>query len=110
MAIFFQFSTTNDVIVVEELLLKKYDINYIKKMSISHGIKFVDYCFEKDLEEALWPMYISDRERMDKDNFITFKKYVDEFINPQIAIESTDVILNEIEAIKKEMEDANGSI
>ncbi|MDD3122638.1 MAG: hypothetical protein PHC62_03860 [Candidatus Izemoplasmatales bacterium] len=110
MAIFFKFSTANDVIAVEELLLKKYDFNHVKKMPIIHGVKLIKYCFKKDLEEVMWPMYISDREKMTEDTFLTFNQYMEKLEKPKIEMKDSDELLDEIDEIRKEMEDEDGGI
>lgn len=76
MEIFFQESNSIDVIVVEELLLRKYNnIDYILTMEVENGVAFIKKAFEKEDEDKMWARYLVDYRNMTEDNFMTFNQY-----------------------------------
>lgn len=82
---FFQKSLSIDEIAVEELLLRRYsNIEYLLKKDYEYGFEFVTKAFEKERDDYLWQQWLVDYRRMDKDNFISFAEYKEEFtkVNP----------------------------
>ena len=83
MEIFFQESNSIDVIVVEELLLRKYhNIDYILSMEVENGVAFIQKAFEKEDEEKMWARYLVDYRNMNAENFMTFNHYKEMLTTP----------------------------
>lgn len=87
MEIFFQESNSIDVIVVEELLLRKYhNIDYIMNMEVENGVAFIKKAFEKEDEDKMWARYLVDYQNMNEDSFMTFNEYKELLTTPPMPI------------------------
>ena len=54
------------------------------KKDYEYGFDFIVKAFEKERDDYLWQQWLVDYRRMDKDNFISFAEYKEEFtkVNP----------------------------
>lgn len=98
---FFQKSLSIDEIAVEELLLRRYsNIEYLLKKDYEYGFEFVKKAFEKERDDYLWQQWLVDYKRMNKDNFISFGEYKEEFTKVN---KEEDITKEEIEEKVKEI-------
>lgn len=105
---FFTISSSLDLIDTQELLLKKYDINYIFKLDFLEGFELITKAYEKELESKLWDRWLIEYKYMSKDNFITFEDYVDKMLGRDKDTTSKEDLLKMASEIEKKISSKRG--
>lgn len=103
MAKFFKVSSSIDLIETEELLLRKYNIDYILRLDFEEGFDFIKKAFEKDRDERLWEIWLINYKSMNKDTFINFEDFKKKVIGVNVIQDTTSK--EELLEMAKEIED-----
>lgn len=103
MAKFFKSSSSIDLIETEELLLRKYNIDYILKLGFEEGYELIKKAFEKDRDERLWELWLMNYQNMSKDNFMSFEDFKNKTIGANVIKDTTSK--EELLEMAKEIED-----
>ena len=101
---FFKDSSSLDLVNVEELLLRKYDINYILNLEFEEGYEIISKALEKEVEEKLWDRWLIDYRNMTKDSFISFEDYKNKLLGVSIKAQD-DTSKEELLQMAKDIED-----
>ena len=108
---FFKISSSLDVVSTEELLLRKYDINYVLNLDFEEGNELIIKAYEKEIEDRLWDRWLVDYRGMTKDTFISFDDYKSKIIGvvtQDITTESKEDLLKMADEIERKISQKRG--
>lgn len=77
---FYKASSSIDIIELQELLARKYNIDYILSLEAFEGLAVIEKALNIEVEDKLWDRWLVEYSNMTKDTFVNFNEYKNQFI------------------------------
>ena len=80
-------------------------MSFVMSLDVKIVAELIVKAFEKELEEKLWQKWLAELPNMNKDTFVSFEKYKENHLKPQVSISlrTDEEILQDAENILKLM-------
>lgn len=100
---FYEACKLDEIVIIEMLLRRYHEIDYILKMPLAQFVEFYKIAREKEKEERIFAQWTQQMPFMSRDNYISFEDYKDRLTGKNIDTRSTAEISAETDEIERRL-------